>query len=45
MTEERFSLVTERIAQMKEDVSTKEPYGLYFKQVAFFLLKVKECYD
>lgn len=45
MTEERFSLVTERIAQMKEDVSTKEPYGLYFKQVAFFLLKVKECYE
>lgn len=45
MIQERFALVTERILQMKEDTFAKEPYSLYFKQVAFFLLQIKECYD
>lgn len=45
MMKERFALVTERIVQIKDEEMIKEPYSLYFKQVAFFLVRIKECYE
>jgi len=44
MMRERYALMVERISQIEEE-GCKKPYGLYFKQVAFFLLQIAKCYD
>ena len=45
ITKERFALVTERILQIREETLLEEPYCLYFKQMASFLVQLKECYE
>ncbi|MBE5869916.1 MAG: leucyl aminopeptidase [Lachnospiraceae bacterium] len=45
ITKERFALVADRILQIREETILEEPYCLYFKQMASFLVQIKECYE
>lgn len=45
MMKERYALMMERIAQIETEETVKEPYGLYFKQVASFLLQIGACFE
>lgn len=45
LTEERFELAMERIAQIYEDTVSVPEFGDYFKQVAGYILMVKELLD
>lgn len=45
MIQERYELVFDRISDIAKEEKLSEPQGLYFKQVALFLVDIGNCYN